>query len=277
MAGSAHRVFFSSKRDCRTSEVNVPVANHVKGNNSMPIRSKPALLATVCALSALSLYGSGHLISAEEPAKPARPVSKPQHEVKWSSLFDGKTLDGWKKSDFPGSGDVRVEKGAIVLESGMDMTGVTLDKKTPKENYEVELEAMRVAGSDFFCGLTFPVKEEFCSLIVGGWGGGVVGLSSLGGMDASENETGTYREFETDKWYPIKLRVTTQRITAWIDGKEIIDADIRDRGVSTRLEVEWSKPFGIATWQTKGALRKIRIRELPAAEVKTVNEGLKDL
>src|SRR5690606_21057212 len=106
------------------------------------------------------------------------------------------------------------------------------------------------------------VKDEFCSLIVGGWGGGVVGLSSLGGMDASENETGTYREFEEGKWYPIKLRVTKQRITAWIDGKEIIDADVRDRGLSTRLEVEWSKPFGIATWQTKGAIRKIRIREL---------------
>lgn len=243
----------------------------------MPIRSKSALLTTICTLSALCLCGSGHLTSAEEPSKPAEPASDSSEKQKWTSLFDGKSLDGWKKSDFPGSGDVQVEKGAIVLDSGMDMTGVTLEKKIPKENYEVELEAMRVAGSDFFCGLTFPVKDEFCSLIVGGWGGGVVGLSSLGGMDASENETGTYREFEDGKWYPIKLRVTKQRITAWIDGKEVIDADVRDRGLSTRLEVEWSKPFGIATWQTKGAIRKIRIRELTGAEVKTVNEGLKDL
>jgi hypothetical protein len=159
----------------------------------------------------------------------------------------------------------------------MDMTGVTLSRKIPKENYELELDAMRVDGSDFFCGLTFPVKAEHCSLIVGGWGGGVVGLSSLGGMDASENETGTYREFENGKWYHIKLRVTAQRITTWIDGKEVIDADVRDRGLSTRLEVEWSKPFGIATWQTAGAIRKVRVREMPPAEVKAVNAGLKDL
>ncbi len=243
----------------------------------MPNRTKSGLLATICALSAFHLCGSQHPTSADEPSKPARPASKSGENLKWKSLFDGKSLDGWKKSDFPGSGEVRVEKGAIVLGTGMDMTGVTLEKEIPKENYEVELEAMRVDGSDFFCGLTFPVKDDFCSLIVGGWGGGVVGLSSLGGMDASENETGTYREFEMGKWYPIKLRVTTQRITVWINGKEIIDADVRDRGLSTRLEVEWSKPFGIATWQTKGALRKIRIREMPEAEVKAVNEGLKDL
>jgi hypothetical protein len=243
----------------------------------MPNRTKTGLLATICAFSAFHLCGPQHLTSADEPSKPAGPTSKSGENLKWTSLFDGKSLDGWKKSDFPGSGEVQVEKGAIVLGTGMDMTGVTLEKAIPKENYEIELEAMRVDGSDFFCGLTFPVKDDFCSLIVGGWGGGVVGLSSLGGMDASENETGTYREFETGKWYPIKLRVTTQRITVWINGKEVIDADVRDRGLSTRLEVEWSKPFGIATWQTKGALRKIRIREMPPAEVKVVNEGLKDL
>ena len=243
----------------------------------MPNGTKYAWLAAVCVVSTLHLCGSRQVASADEPSKAAGSASKSGENLKWTSLFDGKSLGGWKKSDFPGSGEVEVEKGAIVLGTGMDMTGVTLEKKIPKENYEVELEAMRVAGSDFFCGLTFPVKDEFCSLIIGGWGGGVVGLSSLGGMDASENETGTYREFETGKWYKIKLRVTAQRITGWIDGKEVIDADVRDRGLSTRLEVEWSKPFGIATWQTKGAIRKIRIRELPPAEVKTVIEGLKDL
>ncbi|MBA3314327.1 MAG: DUF1080 domain-containing protein [Planctomycetaceae bacterium] len=238
---------------------------------------KTASIAACFTFVALSLCGLRQVSSADEPAKTAKTASETGERPKWTSLFDGKALGEWKTSDFPGSGEVTVEKGAIVLGTGMDMTGVTLDKKIPKVNYEVELEAMRADGSDFFCGLTFPVKDKFCSLIVGGWGGGVVGLSSLGGMDASENETGTYREFETGKWYPIKLRVTDQRITTWIDGKEVIDADIRDRGLSTRLEVEWSKPFGIATWQTKGAIRKIRIRELPPAEVKTVNDGLKDL
>lgn len=197
-----------------------------------------------------------------------------KNDRKWRSLFDGKSLDGWKEADFPGKGKVTVEDGSIVLGSGMDMTGVNIDGKFPKVNYEVELEAMRADGSDFFCGMTFPAKDEYCSLIIGGWGGGVVGLSSLDGMDASENETTTYREFENGKWYPVRLRVTDKRVTAWIDGKQEVDVDISNRGLDTRIEVEWSKPFGIACWQTTTKLRKLRVRELPPAEVKSVNSDL---
>ena len=37
-------------------------------------------------------------------------------------------------------------------------------------DYELRLEAKRVEGGDFFCGLTFPVGKEYCTLILGGWG-----------------------------------------------------------------------------------------------------------
>lgn len=199
---------------------------------------------------------------------------KKPDDRKWINLFDGKSLEGWKPADFPGKGEVSVKNGAIVLGSGMDLTGVNIARKVPKVNYELELEAMRAGGSDFFCGLTFPAGEEHCSLIVGGWGGGVIGLSSLDGMDASENETTTYREFENGTWYPIRLRVTDKRVTAWIEGEEQVDVNISDKGLDTRIEVEWSKPFGIACWQTTAKLRKLRLRELTAEEVKAVNADL---
>lgn len=223
------------------------------------------LMALMCSAGAVSF--------AEEPSSSATSEPSSGNSPKWQPLFDGKSLKGWKKADFPGGGDVNVKQGQIVLESGMDITGVTIDQKIPKVNYEVEFQAMRVEGSDFFCGLTFPMKDQFCSLIVGGWGGGVVGLSSLSGMDASENQTTTYREFENGKWYPVKLRVTDKRISAWINGKEAVDVGIDDQTLSTRIEVEWSKPFGFASWQTKAALKDIKIRELSPAEVAKVNEG----
>ena len=69
----------------------------------------------------------------------------------------------------------------------------------PKMNYVVILEAKRIKGSDFFCGLTFPFNDEFATLIVGGWGGTVVGLSSIGGLDASENETARMKKFEKER------------------------------------------------------------------------------
>ena len=117
-----------------------------------------------------------------------------QGEVKWTSLFNGKNLDGWKNTEFGGEGEITVEKEQLILDMGTPLSGVNYTGKIPKINYEVELDAMRVTGTDFFCGLTFPVKKDPCSLIIGGWGGGVMGLSSLNGMDASENETTNYME-----------------------------------------------------------------------------------
>ncbi len=214
---------------------------------------------------------------AETPAIPAAPAdpstleppaTKPFAEDKgWISLFDGRSLDGWKSTEFGGEGEVNVEDGAIVMEIGQDMTGVTYARKEPlpKNNYELSLDAARMDGSDFFCGLTFPVDDSHCSFILGGWGGGVVGLSSINGFDASENETTKYMEFKTGQWYKIRVRVAGNRIQTWIDDQEVVDADIEGRKVGIRGEMELSKPLGVATWNTKGAIKSIRLRKLEAA------------
>lgn len=182
------------------------------------------------------------------------------------SLFDGKTLDGWKKTRFGGEADVEVKDGRIVMSAGSPMTGITWTRAFPKTNYEVSLEAMRVDGSDFFCGLTFPVGDEPCSFIVGGWGGGVVGLSSIDGSDASENETTKYQEFESGHWHVIRVRVTKDKIEAWLDKQQMVDLDTKDRRISVRPEVELSRPLGISCFSTTAALREIKVR--PVAEAK---------
>ena len=99
--------------------------------------------------------------AAQEPANAA-----------WQPLFDGKTLTNWKPTKFMGEGAVKVENGQIILETGSDLTGITwTGPELPKTNYEIALQAMRVEGRDFFAGVTFPVDDSFCSLILGGWGG----------------------------------------------------------------------------------------------------------
>jgi Domain of Unknown Function (DUF1080) len=180
----------------------------------------------------------------------------------WQSMFDGKTLGLWKPSVFGGDGDVRVEGGRIVLERGNDMTGITWTGARSTVSYEIELEAMRVAGDDFFCGLTFPVNDTFCSFIVGGWAGAIVGLSSLDGRDASDNETTRIRSFEKDRWYRIHVRVTAERIQARIDDEIYADVAIAGRRIGIRPEVAPSRPLGIASWRTTAALRNIRMRML---------------
>ena len=195
----------------------------------------------------------------------------PNEKAEWKSLFDGKTLKGWKQSDFFKPGKSSVKDGAIILEKGTKMTGLTYDGKDfPKMNYEVSLESKRVDGRDFFCTTTFPVGDSFCSFVVGGWGGSVTGLSSIDGIDASENQTGQGIEYKNDQWYKIRIRVTDKRVETWIDKEQTVDLDTSDVKLGIRIECNVSTPFGIASYDTVGAVKDIKVRNLSAAEIKEV-------
>jgi 3-keto-disaccharide hydrolase len=180
-------------------------------------------------------------------------------------MFDGVSLQGWKETPFYGHGKARVVDGSIELGKGV-LTGITWTGDFPKANFEIRLEAMRVDGRDFFAGITFPVHDSYCSWINGGWGGVIVGLSSLDSLDASENETSISRNFESGRWYALRLRVTDDRIQAWIDSDQVIDVYIANREIDLRPgEIELSKPFGIASYSTTAKLRNIAYREIPVA------------
>lgn len=225
------------------------------------------LIVTLC----VCLAGSAAL--AAEPAKQKSAAKneaadpKKTAKEKWKSLFDGKSLAGWKVPNFGTQGDVEVEDGTIVLNYGDGCTGVTWTKDFPKWNYEVRCDAMRVDGNDFFCGMTFRVGDDPCSFIVGGWGGTVVGLSSIDGYDAANNETAKGMDFDEKQWYAIRVRVTKEAIQCFIDDKTVVDLELKDRKISIRPEVELSKPFGIASWRTTAALKDIQVRMLEKDEV----------
>jgi hypothetical protein len=193
------------------------------------------------------------------------------------ALLNGKTLSGWQVAetqDFEHHGEVRVVDGVIVLEMGQPATGIVWKGRPPRENYELSLEAKRLDGNDFFCGLTFPVGDSYVSFIVGGWGGGATGLSNLDGYSAVENETTGYTEFKTDQWYRIRVRVTPQHVAAWIDDREQFQVERKDRKFSVWWEQEPMRPLGVATWRTKAAVRNISLKVVNAssATVEQISE-----
>lgn len=189
-------------------------------------------------------------------------------EKGWVPLFDGESLAGWKRTEFAGGGEVKVEKAfkgapAIVVGMGERLSGFNWTKEAPKTNYEISLEAMKIDGRDFMCALTFPVADSHASLVLGGWGGAVVGISSIDNQDASENATTKYIEFVKDRWYKVRMRVTPDKLEAWLDDKQIVDQDIRGKKISLRAGgVSQQIPIGISTYQTSSAFRNIKLRRL---------------
>jgi hypothetical protein len=176
--------------------------------------------------------------------------------------YDGRLITGWEVTNFGPQGPVYVSDGAIVLGMGEGCTGITWKGNFPVVDYEVSLDAKRVNGNDFFCGMTFPVGKSPCTLIVGGWGGTTVGLSSINGQDASDNSTRRLMKFENNRWYNIRLEVTGTKISAWIDSLQVVDFTTGNSRLTIRPEVELSKPFGIASWNSTAALRNIKVTSL---------------
>ncbi|GEM_PF-292611 len=258
--------------------------------------ARPRLRATgawICAV--VIAWPVAHLALAEEAASPApaaqAPAAQPSPSAntaeqsqktqqakkpspyEWRDLFDGKALIDWKAPAFGGEGEVHVQDGAIIMERGDTMTGITYTgKDLPKTNYELEWVAKRTDGIDFFATATFPVGDSFCSFVTGGWGGTIVGLSSINYYDASDNETTQFKVFKDNQWYQFRVRVSEAKIEAWIDGEKVVDFVIGKNKISTRFEVDLCKPLGFSSWCSTGAIKSIRLRQLTPEEAKAIRE-----
>ena len=98
----------------------------------------------------------------------------------------------------------------------------------------------------------------------------MVGMSSINGDDASENETTKFIKFDTGKWYKVRARVTSGKIEAWVDDEKIVNVETEGKKIDMRPgEIELSAPFGLATFRTRGAFKEIKLRKIedaPAAK-----------
>lgn len=172
-------------------------------------------------------------------------------------------LDSWEP--VMGGQLTTPEPGTLRLQWGESLSAAKWTGVPVIPPFEIELEARRIDGTDFFCAVTFPARNtgESATWIVGGWGGSLVGISAIDGKDASENETTLHRPFEKERWYQLRLRREDERIDAWIDGQQVTAIDTAGRKLSLRPgPIDCCIPFGLATWQTTGEFRKLRWRKL---------------
>ena len=184
-------------------------------------------------------------------------------------LFNGSSLKNWhpvSMDDFVYRGRISVENKSMVLNSGQPGTGLRFTGKLPTTNYEISLEAMRIEGFDFFCGLTFPVGTNFCTLIAGGWDGDVLGLSNINQQSAADNETTRSVPFEQNRWYAFRLRVEEDHITLWLDERKVFQTNIRNKSITIRSSMQPLCPLGLCSWYTKAAFRNIRMTPLKLPE-----------
>lgn len=197
-----------------------------------------------------------HRAFADEPAINENAVKS------WQPM-EGK----WVSCEFGGDGPIETSEDVIKVGVGDPLTGVRWTGQAPKESYEIELQARRTEGFDFFCGLTFPVGDNHVTFVLGGWGGGVVGISNIDGLDASENEQTYYRQFKNGTWHKVRVRVDPHLIQTWIDDEACVVQPRVDHTFDVRFEMELCFPIGVAAYQCDAEYKNMRIRKLTEAEI----------
>lgn len=186
-------------------------------------------------------------------------------------LFNGKDLSGWKNAfSASGGGAVRaLSNGVVECGMGDPLSGIVYTNTPLTMNYELSLEGMRVEGSDFFIALTIPVVTNYCTVVIGGWGGSLCGISCVDYLDASENQWSEGRNLANDRWYRLRVRVTPGVLQVFLND-DLYAARV-EYGESSRLslrfgDIDKTKPLGLATYCTRALWRDFKLTPITALE-----------
>jgi len=241
---------------------------------------KFGLLTALVAWALLAIQTTDALAQARRPKIPYEYENF--KDTNWVCLFDGKSLTGWLPLELGGSGPVEFQEDfktegqtntvpAILINRGDMVSGMAWTNGPARMNFEIEWEAMRVNGNDFFAAMSFPVKDSYVTFIPSGWGGSVAGISSVNGHDASENETASYLPLKDQTWHKFKIRVTEKKIEAWANEKQIVDLNTLDKTLDLRSgSPSEIKRYGLVctSYRSTGAIKDIRMRKLKIEEKK---------
>ena len=166
-------------------------------------------------------------------------LSATKQKQKWVSLFDGKTLNGWKVGENPET--FKVEDGAIVVNgkvAHLFYNGETGNHDF--KNFELMLDVMTMAGSNSgvyihtqYQESSWPKKgyEVQVNNSQGDWRrtGGLYAVQDIKEPPAKDNE-----------WFTMHIVVKDKNIKVSVNNKQLVDYTepenpVREKGMEGRL------------------------------------------
>jgi Domain of Unknown Function (DUF1080) len=157
----------------------------------------------------------------------------------WVSLFDGKSLDGWKVG--ANAKTFSVQDGAIVANG--DVAHLFYDGPVHDHsfvNFDFKADVMTMPGSN--SGIYFHTEYQESSWPKKGYEAQVNNSHTdwrrTGSLYAVEDVKEVY--VKDNEWFTERIKVEGKRIKIWINDKQVVDytepADVkRDKGMEGRL------------------------------------------
>lgn len=169
-------------------------------------------LKTALVLGAIGILAAAFTQSSDKPI-----------EKEWISLFDGKTLNGWKASEHPGT--FSVQDGNIVAHGKR----AHLFYMGPVNNhdfkdFEFKVEVMTTKGSNSGIYFHTQYQDE-------GWPSKGYEVQVNNSFDEDPRRTGSLYAVDDIKktvvgdntWFTIHIKVEQRHITVTVNGKKLVD------------------------------------------------------
>ena len=185
----------------------------------------------------------------------------------WQPLFDGKTLDGWRASETPGSFEVR--DGAIVVRGPRShLFYVGAVQGHDFRDFELQLEVMTKPGANSGVYIHTAWQDE-------GWPAKGYEVQVNNSQSDPKRTGGLYAvkdNFQAPAkdvvWFTLRIRVEDRRIRTFVDDKLIVDytqPEKPERPADMQGRVLSSGTFALQAHDPGSEVhyRNIKVRTLP--------------
>ena len=177
--------------------------------------------STLAFAAALVFSLAGSLGGADSSAT-ANTLTAAEKAAGWHLLFDGKTLDGWKANEAPGT--FKVEAGQLVVagpRSHLFYVGPVANHVF--KNFELEMDVMTFPKAN--SGVYFHTTYEDSGWPSKGYEVQVNNSHTdpkrgAGLYAIQDNATAPAKDGE---WYTMRIRVVGKRVQTWANGKQVVD------------------------------------------------------
>ena len=215
-------------------------------------------------LLALTALAAGRLFAAEPKHNT---LSDAEKKAGWQLLFDGKSLDGWKASENPGS--FTVQDGTLVVfgkRSHLFYVGPVANHDFKNFELELDIKTFPKANSGVYFHTTYQET---------GWPDKGYEVQVNNTHKDVKKGAGLYAiqdnlqpPAKDEEWYTMRIKVQGKRVQTFVNGKQIVDyteepnverpANMKGRLISHgTFAIQGHDP------ESKVMYRNIKVRVLP--------------
>lgn len=175
------------------------------------------------ALATLALFAAGRICAADQTPPPNNKLTPAEEAAGWKLLFDGKSLDGWKASETPGSFMVH-PNGLLVVygkRSHLFYQGPVANHDF--KNFELSLDICTLQKSN--SGVYFHTEYQETDWPAKGFEVQVNNTHTdfrrgAGLYMIQDNKEAPAKDGE---WYTMLIKVEGKHVQTFVNGKQIVD------------------------------------------------------